>query len=138
MEATQFLTNQIWDRHVPCNNLAFDHVSPESCWFLSQTSYNVIMCWSISKVGIRDKSLRSEHFPVYKTLHQIGQLRCTIWCNASYTGTSSDITMKMTFETNMMSCDPDLLVSWCMAHTLKVFGVLAIKLSRDERPNTPD
>ncbi len=25
----------------------------------------------------------------------------------------------MTFETDMMSCDPDLLVSWCMAHTLK-------------------
>ncbi len=24
--------------------------------------------------------------------------------------------MRMTFETDMMSCDPDLLVSWCMAH----------------------
>ncbi len=27
------------------------------------------------------------------------------------------------FETDMMSCDPDLLVFWCMAHTLKVFDV---------------
>ncbi len=31
--------------------------------------------------------------------------------------------MTMTFETDMMSCDPDLLVFWCMAHALKVFGV---------------
>ncbi len=38
---TQFLTNQIWDTHVPCNHLAFDHVSPAPCWFMSQTSYNV-------------------------------------------------------------------------------------------------
>ncbi len=44
----------------------------------------------------------------------------------------------MTFETDMMSCDPDLLVFWCMAHTLKVFGVRVINHSKDERPHTPD
>ncbi len=44
----------------------------------------------------------------------------------------------MTFETDMMSCDPDLLVFWCMAHTTKVFGsyTKSINLSKDERPNT--
>ncbi len=44
--------------------------------------------------------------------------------------------MKMTFETDMMSCDPDIMVSWCMVHPLKVFGVWAINLSKDERLNT--
>ncbi len=83
MAATQFLINQIWDTHVLCNNLAFDHVSPASCWFLSQNGYNVIICWSISKV--RGKSPRSEDFLEYETLHEI-------WCNVSHTGKSSDIT----------------------------------------------
>ncbi len=30
------------------------------------------------------------------------------------------------------------LTGLLMAHTLKEFGVLAINLSKDERPNTPD
>ncbi len=39
----------------------------------------------------------------------------------------------MTFETDMMSCDPDLLVSWC----IYILSEWAINLSKDERPNTP-
>ncbi len=38
------------------------------------------------------------------------------WYHISFKGH-----MTMTFETDMMSYD--LLVFWCMAHTLKVFGV---------------
>ncbi len=31
MAATLFLTNQIRDTNVACNNLAFDHISSASC-----------------------------------------------------------------------------------------------------------
>ncbi len=70
MTTTQFLTNQISDTYVLCNNLAFVHVSPASCWLLSQTSYNVnnLLVNFRSMWGIRDKSLRSDDFPVYETL----------------------------------------------------------------------
>ncbi len=55
------------------------------------------------------------------------------WHHASFKGH-----VTMTFETDMMSCDPDLLVFWSMAHTLKVFCVWAINHSKDGRSNTPD
>ncbi len=51
------------------------------------------------------------------------------WYHISFKGH-----VTMIFETDMMSCDPDLLVFWCMAHTPKVFGVWAINHSKDERP----
>ncbi len=43
---------------------------------MPQSTYNVTICGhfqSFNSWAIKDKSLRSEDFPVYETLHRIGQ-----------------------------------------------------------------
>ncbi len=72
--------------------------------------------WNIVDFQNKLKNNTYKYIYIYRMLVKYDQ-RLTSWHHISFKGH-----VTMTFET-YMSCDPDLLVFWCMAHTPNVFGV---------------